>query len=160
MWLLFTETVLCVPERRQEKLRVEAAGDGASGTGSGAPTRQATEEMDVEAPAPSQAAPNDHDKDGEDGKDGGKDNANHPPNKRYRLTETMRNIIWELVLLSNECCRLENEKNSLEGSGVLISDQGLRKVLYQKVRGFFGPAGVRQSVDRALCGLADCCNLP
>ncbi|KAF5314469.1 hypothetical protein D9619_011913 [Psilocybe cf. subviscida] len=121
-------------ERRQEKLRAEASGDGASGTGSGAPTRQATEEMDVEAPAPSQAAANDHDKDGEDGKDGGgKDNANHPPNKRYRLTEAMRNIIWELVLLSNECCRLENEKNSLEGSGVLISDQGLRKVLYQKI---------------------------
>jgi len=34
----------------------------------------------------------------------------HPPAKKYRLTEEMRSIIWQLVTLSNECCRLENEK--------------------------------------------------
>jgi len=34
----------------------------------------------------------------------------HPPAKRYRLTDAMKAIIWELVVLSNECCRLENEK--------------------------------------------------
>jgi hypothetical protein len=33
-----------------------------------------------------------------------------PPQKRYRLTEPMKNVVWQLVLLSNECCRLENEK--------------------------------------------------
>jgi hypothetical protein len=34
----------------------------------------------------------------------------NPPAKRYRLTDGMKAIIWELVVLSNECCRLENEK--------------------------------------------------
>ena len=101
---------------------------------------------------------------GKDGKEGGKDHGQHPPAKRYRLTDTMKSIVWELVLLSNECCRLENEKklvfddcsyhffyneltcalrsfftccSSLEGSVIQISDQGLRKVLYQKVHLLF-----------------------
>jgi hypothetical protein len=26
------------------------------------------------------------------------------------LTEAMKVIVWQLVMLSNECCRLENEK--------------------------------------------------
>ena len=34
----------------------------------------------------------------------------HPPAKKYRLTERMKAIVWQLVGLSNECCRLENEK--------------------------------------------------
>ncbi|KAJ3506871.1 hypothetical protein NLJ89_g6625 [Agrocybe chaxingu] len=78
--------------------------------------------MDVDGPPPTQA-------DGEpkDGKD------SHPPAKRYRLTDQMKAIIWELVLLSNECCRLENEKNTLEGSVMQISDQGARKNLYQRI---------------------------
>jgi hypothetical protein len=42
------------------------------------------------------------DKDKEDKKDAGQ----HPPAKKYWMTEA---IVWQLVLLSNECCRLENE---------------------------------------------------
>ena len=34
----------------------------------------------------------------------------HPPAKKYRLTEPMKSIIWQLVCLSNECCRIENER--------------------------------------------------
>lgn len=34
----------------------------------------------------------------------------HPPSKKYRLTDAMKSIVWQLVSLSNECCRLENEK--------------------------------------------------
>ena len=34
----------------------------------------------------------------------------HPPSKKFRMTESMKNIVWSLVSLSNECCRLENEK--------------------------------------------------
>ena len=34
----------------------------------------------------------------------------HPPTKKYRLTEDMKALIWQLVCLSNECCRIENEK--------------------------------------------------
>lgn len=32
------------------------------------------------------------------------------PTKRYRLTSQMRDIIWELVVLSNEAVKIENEK--------------------------------------------------
>lgn len=34
----------------------------------------------------------------------------HLPQKKYRLTDKMQEIIWQLVCMSNECCRLENEK--------------------------------------------------
>lgn len=61
--------------------------------------------MDVDGTAASQ------DGDGAPGKDkDGKHSANDPPAKRYRMTDQMKAIVWELVLLSNECCRLENEK--------------------------------------------------
>ncbi|EKM52289.1 uncharacterized protein PHACADRAFT_125998 [Phanerochaete carnosa HHB-10118-sp] len=57
----------------------------------------------------------------------------HPPQKRYKLTDTMKGIIWQLVCLSNECCRIENEKNVLENNHQVVSDQGVRKTLYQKI---------------------------
>ena len=49
---------------------------------------------------------------GEGGGEGkeGKEQGQHPPAKQYRMTDQMKAIVWELVLLSNECCRLENEK--------------------------------------------------
>ncbi|CDO75995.1 hypothetical protein BN946_scf184780.g2 [Trametes cinnabarina] len=50
-----------------------------------------------------------------------------------KFTMTMKQIIWQLVCLSNECCRIENEKNALEGSNQVVSDQGVRKTLYQKI---------------------------
>ncbi len=34
----------------------------------------------------------------------------HPPTKKYRLTDKMKEVIWQLVCISNECCRIENEK--------------------------------------------------
>lgn len=64
----------------------------------------------------------------------------HPPAKKYRLTEQMRSIIWQLVMLSNECCRLDNEKNELEATGHQVSEQGLRKALYQRIVAAF-PGG-------------------
>ncbi|KAL4077536.1 hypothetical protein J3A83DRAFT_4087986 [Scleroderma citrinum] len=63
----------------------------------------------------------------------------HPPAKKYRLTEQMRTIIWQLVLLSNECCRLENEKHELEITGHQVSEQGSRKALYQRIVAAFPP---------------------
>ncbi|KAH7882101.1 hypothetical protein F5I97DRAFT_1939569 [Phlebopus sp. FC_14] len=62
-----------------------------------------------------------------------------PASQKYRLTEAMKTIIWQLVMLSNECCRLENEKNELEGSNAQVSEQGSRKVLYQKIVAAFPP---------------------
>ena len=50
----------------------------------------------------------DHEDGGAAGGKGGRDS--HPPAKRYRLTDQMKQIIWQLVCLSNECCRIENEK--------------------------------------------------
>ncbi|KAG8215144.1 hypothetical protein J3R82DRAFT_8634 [Butyriboletus roseoflavus] len=64
----------------------------------------------------------------------------HPPAQKYRLTEAMKSITWQLVMLSNECCRLENEKHELEGNNAQVSEQGTRKVLYQKIVAAF-PAG-------------------
>ena len=85
---------------------------------SGAPTstRHSTEEMDADGdrsrdegggpllsvsarPPPSTQGP---------AGTGGKER--HPPAKKYRLTASIRAIVWELVLFSNECCRLENER--------------------------------------------------
>lgn len=66
--------------------------------------------MDVD---PASATPNDKEgKDKGEGKDKEekKDHGQHPPAKKYRMTESMKGIVWQLVLLSNECCRLENEK--------------------------------------------------
>jgi len=30
---------------------------------------------------------------------------------KFRTTDRMKTIVWQLVLMSNECCRLENEEN-------------------------------------------------
>lgn len=136
---------------RQERERLkQESGQGAaaglsaeaSADGSNAPTRHPTEErdkdaMDVEGgPPPATQADPHNKKDGGD-KDGQQKKADHPPTRRYRLTEQMRGIIWDLVLLSNEACRLENEKNAYEGSVIQVSEQGGRKVLYQKIVGAF-----------------------
>jgi hypothetical protein len=109
---------LAYADRRQEKLRAEAAevaNGTAAGTGGGTtssgPTRHPTEEMDVDQQHQSVGGTGvpGTDGDGEGGKEG-KEHGQHPPAKRFRMTETMKNIVWNLVLLSNECCRLENEK--------------------------------------------------
>jgi hypothetical protein len=71
------------------------------------------------------------------------------PTRRYRLNDEMKRILFELVLLSNECVRLENEKHALEGAKVKdMSEQGTRKTLYQKVcaRRFGGP--IARDADR------------
>ncbi|KAI0032550.1 hypothetical protein K488DRAFT_85781 [Vararia minispora EC-137] len=59
------------------------------------------------------------------------------PQQRFKLSERMKGLIWNLVCLSNECCRIENEKSTLEGNTAQVSEQGLRKVLYQKIVGVF-----------------------
>ncbi|KZT34746.1 hypothetical protein SISSUDRAFT_1065056 [Sistotremastrum suecicum HHB10207 ss-3] len=57
----------------------------------------------------------------------------HPPPKKYRMTETIRQILWDLVLLSNESVKITNDKNTLENSSEIVSEQGVRKVLYQRI---------------------------
>jgi hypothetical protein len=47
--------------------------------------------------------------DGE-GKDAKDSKDTHPPVKKYKMSEAMKGLIWNLVCLSNECCRIENEK--------------------------------------------------
>ena len=101
-------------DKRQEKLRTEAA-EASTGTGSAGPTRHPTEEMDVDSNSNQPSGAGGTGGDAEGGKEGkeGKDHGQHPPAKRYRLTDIMKSMVWELVLLSNECCRLENEKKSV-----------------------------------------------
>jgi len=52
--------------------------------------------------------------DGE-GKDAKETKDTHPPVKKYKMTEAMKGLIWNLVCLSNECCRIENEKKYVRG---------------------------------------------
>jgi hypothetical protein len=96
-------------EAKQEKLK-EAGAKAGEESAAGAPppsARQSTEdaasgmEQDPPPPAPTQ--------EGETPKVAGKPEP-HPPSKKYRMTETMKAIVWQLVNISNECCRLENEK--------------------------------------------------
>ncbi|KZP33049.1 hypothetical protein FIBSPDRAFT_847657 [Athelia psychrophila] len=130
-------------ETRQAKLK--EAGESAFGApGLVAPTtsisaRQSTDAeeadgMDVDAPPASQM------ENGAASAMGGLSAAGkgdkgepHPPSKKYRMTDQIKTIVWQLVTLSNECCRLENEKNLLEGTPTQVSEQGLRKNLYQKI---------------------------
>ncbi|KAI0296976.1 hypothetical protein B0F90DRAFT_1743105 [Multifurca ochricompacta] len=113
-------------EKKQEKTKAES-GETASVEGSPAsksaplPPGDDGITMDVDKSA-----------DGE-GKDIREVRDAHPPAKKYKMTEGMKGLIWNLVCLSNECCRIENEKNTLEGSASQVSEQGLRKALYQKV---------------------------
>jgi len=88
------------PEKRQEKLKAESTEAGsvsgdAAANGSAAPLHAG----DETAPSGAEdAAPKANAKEA------------HPPAKKYRLTEPMKSIIWQLVCLSNECCRIENER--------------------------------------------------
>lgn len=122
-------------EYRQERAKLDGTAPGvtsAEGTpapGSNTPSvngavlpqlpheRDATNDsahgMDVDGPPPSQVG----DKDGA----AGKHSSEHPPTKRYRLTEKLRNIIWELVVLSNESCRIENEKKYVSSFRIRVS---------------------------------------
>ncbi|KAF9782537.1 hypothetical protein BJ322DRAFT_1160971 [Thelephora terrestris] len=117
------EKNLAIWEKRQEKLKAEnteagsVSGDAAANGSFAAPhAGDETAASGAEDTAP-------------------KANAKeaHPPAKKYRLTEPMKSIIWQLVCLSNECCRIENERNTLEGTGQSVSEQGVRKSLYQKI---------------------------
>jgi hypothetical protein len=56
--------------------------------------------------------------DGE-GKDGKETRDTHAPAKKYKMTEAMKGLIWNLVCLSNECCRIENEKKYVRGGDMV-----------------------------------------
>ncbi|EIW56386.1 uncharacterized protein TRAVEDRAFT_21578 [Trametes versicolor FP-101664 SS1] len=127
-------------EKRQERAKAEPSGEPVPGVahsteGSPVVSDQATPGIGT---APLEARPSlDDGADHEDGGAPGKGKDSHPPAKRYRLTDQMKQIIWQLVCLSNECCRIENEKNQLENSNQIVSDQGVRKNLYQRIVGAF-----------------------
>ncbi|KAJ7770658.1 hypothetical protein B0H16DRAFT_1306927 [Mycena metata] len=125
-------------EKRKEKAAAE--GNGGDAETSAGPTRHGTEDPEGTARVGSAGLSSAGDGDKEKGKDEkdkegpGKGGAHHgPPLRKYRMTEAMKSAVWQLVLLSNEICRLENEKNTLEGSVLQVSEQGLRKVLYQRI---------------------------
>lgn len=60
-----------------------------------------------------------------------------PPQQKYKLTEAMRIIIWNLVCLSNDIATLTQEKNNYENVKEVVSEQGMRKLLYQKIQACF-----------------------
>ena len=50
------------------------------------------------------------DKEHDEGDEGDKEDKDKPPQKRFRLTELMKGLIWALVVLNNEIVALSNEK--------------------------------------------------
>lgn len=124
--LSISPALILVIDKRQEKARLDAASGNAStpghasnsanvsvagGDDSSAPTRHGTEEMDADEEGGDKDKSNDNDMEhAEKDKSEKEKGESHPPAKKYRMTDSMKNIVWELVLLSNECCRLENEK--------------------------------------------------
>ncbi|KZO91633.1 hypothetical protein CALVIDRAFT_568079 [Calocera viscosa TUFC12733] len=69
-----------------------------------------------------------------------------PPQKRYRWTEKMKELLWQLVELSNASAQLTNEKAQFDGSTSNVSEQGLRKDLYKRIVQCF-PDGWMQSTN-------------
>ncbi|KAF5391132.1 hypothetical protein D9757_003023 [Collybiopsis confluens] len=127
-------------DQRQKRLKADARGEDSASNGG--QTRHPTEDPEAHADGldeENHPVSTSHVEKAEKTGKGDKDKDAQPPAKKYRLTENMKAIVWELVLLSNECCRLENEKNTLEGSVMQVSEQGLRKVLYQKIVSAFPP---------------------
>ncbi|KAJ7201626.1 hypothetical protein GGX14DRAFT_464457 [Mycena pura] len=116
-------------EKRKEKAAREGDPEVNPDESTGGPTRHGTEDPEARGSADG-GGDKEKEKEGGPGKGGAHPG---PPLKKYRMTEAMKAIVWQLVLLSNEICRLENEKNSLEGSVLQVSEQGLRKVLYQRI---------------------------
>jgi hypothetical protein len=103
--LIHSEADVDPAEKKQEKSKTGTA----SVEGSPAP-------RSAPLPPGDDAAAMDVDKslDGE-GKDGKDSKDVHPPAKKYKMTEAMKGLIWNLVCLSNECCRIENEKKWVQG---------------------------------------------
>ncbi|KAA1475945.1 hypothetical protein DENSPDRAFT_842826 [Dentipellis sp. KUC8613] len=120
------EKNVAVWERKQEKTKTDGGEASLEGTPA-APDDAGPMDVDGDGAAHESGTGSATGKDGKDGKEA------HAPTRKYRMTEAMKGVIWNLVCLSNECCRIENEKNSLEGSTTQVSEQGLRKVLYQKI---------------------------
>lgn len=98
-------------EKRREKLKAENTDAGSvSGDAAANGTVTAPHAGDETAPSGTEdAAPKANAKE------------THPPAKKYRLTEPMKSIIWQLVCLSNECCRIENERKWVSSS--VIGDE-------------------------------------
>ncbi len=103
------------PEKRHERAKLEAGGEGANGVApshEGSPAASDAQATPMIAPSALEhrASLDDGGENEEGAGAGGKGKDAHPPAKRYRLTDQMKAIIWQLVCLSNECCRIENEK--------------------------------------------------
>lgn len=96
-------------EKRQEKAKAESeTGTVSTPTGGEAHPEEGGAGSSAEGEGASGTAKHDGTRDA------------HPPAQKYRLTEAMKSIVWQLVMLSNECCRLENEKKWVAFGLVLV----------------------------------------
>ena len=95
-------------EKRQERAKAEANGEGGT-AGPGHSLEGSPAGSDTHATPSVCASALSAWVDDEDGMVGGRGGA-HPPAQRDRLTDQMKELIWSLVCMSNECCRNENEK--------------------------------------------------
>jgi hypothetical protein len=76
-----------------------------------APEAQSAVHSPVSAPVHMEEDKKDgEEKEHEEGEEGEKEDKDKPPQKRFRLTEPMKGLIWALVVLNNEIVALSNEK--------------------------------------------------
>jgi hypothetical protein len=113
----YCEFLSALSEKKQEKIRAEAEAGSASGDASVVdsavvPQPSAVDDLAASGaeqdPAPKSSA-----------------KESHPPAKKYRMTEPIKHIIWQLVCLSNECCRIENERKSVLLLLIVVDADGL-----------------------------------
>ncbi|KAJ1300665.1 hypothetical protein OPQ81_002313 [Rhizoctonia solani] len=61
-----------------------------------------------------------------------------PPPKRYKWSDTIKDNVWQQVCLCNELAALANEAHGFDQNlSPKVSEQSLRKNLYQKIVGVF-----------------------
>ncbi|KDQ11246.1 hypothetical protein BOTBODRAFT_35546 [Botryobasidium botryosum FD-172 SS1] len=56
-----------------------------------------------------------------------------PPQKRFKWTEPIKKVIWDLVGISNDIAAMTNTMHEYEKNIPTVSEQGMRKTLYQKI---------------------------
>ncbi len=85
-------------KRKRESLVAPPEGPSVVHSPASAPVHMEEDKKEVE------------EKEHEEGEEGEKEDKDKPPQKRFRLTEPMKGLIWALVVLNNEIVALSNEK--------------------------------------------------
>jgi len=67
------------------------------------------------------------------GEESKKEKEEKPPQKRFKWTEPIKKVVWDLVGVSNDIAAMTNIMHEYEKNIPTVSEQGMRKALYQKI---------------------------